>query len=335
MTKYRGKYDILIENHITRYQTGGLMSGDIVKIRKDALKNEKVQKMMNNYKEMVKFSMETDLNLRVSAIKSIWPNSTRDYSGGQGYATDAAGADYWVDVVLEYAPGLYKDPMSVPMEILEIVDTGINLAPIPDSLKRPSITHLPKDIEAMDKDRKLPTKNTTMANSNSPKDGRDQAEKPKDDKHDKSGKLKKESTENKSDVERLAEAYQEIEEGTWDNLQQRASLNPKARKSNVFQSTGMRPEEILRGKQASIDDAIGAQSSASNAITGEKKIKEMLIPLVKSGQLSNQDFNKLDIYGYAKTGGSLDPQSIAAWAKQKYNINIPITAPAANQNAPE
>jgi len=40
--------------------------------------------------------------------------------------------------VLEKAPGLYYDFVTVPAHILEHIDTGINLAPVPDSLKRPN-----------------------------------------------------------------------------------------------------------------------------------------------------------------------------------------------------
>ena len=188
--KFVGKFDILAEDSINRYNMGGLLSGDLVKIRKDYKKNDKYQAMMSNYKENIDLMATTDLNLRVSSVKSIRPNTTHNYGGGQGSGTDAP-ADYYVDISIETAPGLYKNPTTVPIEILELVDTKGNLAPIPDSMKRKSDVHGPKEVESTDKDRKLPTKDTTMANSKGPKDGRDDAKKPAEDKRDQSGKLKK------------------------------------------------------------------------------------------------------------------------------------------------
>jgi hypothetical protein len=130
---FDGKFEKLFENHLTRYQQGGILQGDIVKIREDALQNAIVAAKMENYKDVLKNAMETDLNLRVAAIKSIRPNTAENYDG---YGTDAPDG-YFVDLVVEYAPGLWRDPITVPIEILERINTGIEMAPIPDSLKRP------------------------------------------------------------------------------------------------------------------------------------------------------------------------------------------------------
>ena len=43
--------------------------------------------------------------------------------------------EFLVDIVLEKAPGLFYDFVTVPMRVLEHVDTGVNLAPVPDSLR--------------------------------------------------------------------------------------------------------------------------------------------------------------------------------------------------------
>jgi len=191
--KFNDKYKVIAEAAITRYQNGGLLAGDVVKIRKDAFKNEKVTGMLDNYKAQIKNAMETDLNLRVSCVKSIRANSTGNYSGG----TDAP-TDYHVDIYVEYAPGLWRDAMTVPMEILERIDTGINMAPIPDSLKRPTVVQGATELKTNDKDRTNAKKDTKMANITPPKDGRDGIEKPTEDKKDYTGKphqLNKESLE--------------------------------------------------------------------------------------------------------------------------------------------
>jgi LysM repeat protein len=174
MKKFAGKYDVLMETTMTRFQNGGLLSGDVVKIKKSALQNEKIKALTQEYQDVIKDAINTDLNLRVGAVKSIRPNTTQNYSGD----TDAP-TDYYVDIVVEYAPGLWKNPITLPIEFLERVDTGINMAPIPDSLKRPSESGEPKEIIASDKDRSNPKTNAKMQYTKEPIDGRKGISKPK------------------------------------------------------------------------------------------------------------------------------------------------------------
>jgi hypothetical protein len=85
-----------------------------------------------------------DLNLRVSAVKSIYPTTTQNYRGG----TESPDKIY-ADVIVEYAPGLYRTPMTVPIEVLELQDDGINTGPVPDSIRRKSKIEIkPKKTEA-------------------------------------------------------------------------------------------------------------------------------------------------------------------------------------------
>ena len=266
MKEFISKFSNLVENHITRFQSGGLVGGDLVKLRADWKKNPKIKGMMENYKQMLEAISNSDLNLRVSVVKSIRPNSTGNYD-----TSSDAPADYYVDIVQSYAPGLWKNPVTVPIEILEIVETGINLPPVPDSLKRPSVSTLPKDIESLDKDRKLAKKDTKMANADGPKgDGRDQAPKPTEDKRDQSGKLsklKKESTEHMSDTEMLSEAYAEIvDEGRvgWNEFggNARASrINAQDRRASGLPNRTIDRGTISTGKEAeklsnSFDDSM-------------------------------------------------------------------------------
>lgn len=171
ISDFDSKFSVLAEDVITRYQQGGLLTGDIVKFRKDALKNPKVKDMSSTYKTVIEDAAKTDLNLRVSSVKTIRPTTSNFYGGGQGAGTDAP-YDYFVDLVIEYAPGLFRDPITVPIEVLDRVDTGINLAPIPDSLKRPSKSTKPQELETNDKDRRNPMKNTKLEHTPQAKDGR-------------------------------------------------------------------------------------------------------------------------------------------------------------------
>jgi len=188
MKKFTGKYETLIEAAITRFEQGGLLSGDIVKFRKDVMKNEKVKAMMDNYKAMIEDAINTDLNLRVSAIKSIRPTTSGNYEGGHNSGTDSP-TDHYVDIVVEYAPGLWRNPITVPMEVLERVDTGINMAPIPDSLKKKYAVTGPNAVNSPDADRKTPTTNTKPEFTASINDGRNQAKKPVEKKKKNQGKL--------------------------------------------------------------------------------------------------------------------------------------------------
>lgn len=129
------KFDVLFENMLERYQQGGFLIGDRVRFKKDVLKMDFFKNKGTNFLDIVKACMDPnfDLNLRISAIKSTRPTTTQNYRGG----TESPD-DIYADVIIEYAPGLYRNPMTVPIEALELQDDGINRGPVPDSLKRKS-----------------------------------------------------------------------------------------------------------------------------------------------------------------------------------------------------
>mgnify|MGYP006439980761 FL=1 len=74
----------------------------------------------------------------------------------------------------ETAPGLFTDIVTVPVHLLVQVDTGNNLAPIPDSQKKDDPSHIkPEEVKGKDtanvdsppygssaNDNSLPAKNT-------------------------------------------------------------------------------------------------------------------------------------------------------------------------------
>jgi len=186
--KFTGKYDTIIESTITRFEQGGILSGDLVRFRKDALKNEKIKALTSQYIAMIEDAMNTDLNLRACGVKSIRPTTTGNYGGGH-FAGTRAPADLFVDIVVEYAPGLWRDPITVPIEVLEVVDTHGNLAPVPDSVKRKNDVEMPQDVESPDADRKNPDSNTKQEIIASIDDGRNQIKAPKEVKKKNQGKL--------------------------------------------------------------------------------------------------------------------------------------------------
>lgn len=172
MKNFNGKFEFLAETAIKRFQAGGILSNDVVKIRKDALKNKKVLELTDVYRKELEAAMNTDCNLRVGAVKSN--KQTRDF---------------WADIVIEIAPGLWRNPITVPIEILELVDLQGNLAPVPDSHKRKSVVEGPKEVESPDADRRTPDKDTKQKFIGNATDGRTQISKAKETTRKNQGKL--------------------------------------------------------------------------------------------------------------------------------------------------
>ena len=148
--KFKGKFEQVIESTLVRFQQGGLLVGEVVKIKKKALTHPKVKEMGDNVKANIEMLMQTDLNLRVTAIKSI-RGSIGDMSDGLGGGTTSAPTDFWVDVAVEHAPGFTSNPITLPIEVLDRVELGANLAPIPDSLKRKGNVNIkPVEVDGYD-----------------------------------------------------------------------------------------------------------------------------------------------------------------------------------------
>jgi len=140
------KFNVLYENVLERYQQGGFVIGDRVKFRKDCLKLDFFQNKGQSFLDLIKATMAPgfDLNLRISALKSTRPTTTQNYRGG----TESPD-DVYADVIIEYAPGLYRNPMTVPIDALELQDDGINTGPVPDSVKRKNNVQIkPKEAKA-------------------------------------------------------------------------------------------------------------------------------------------------------------------------------------------
>lgn len=127
-----GIFNNLYESTIQRFTRGGFLIGDLVKIKEGALNHNFFKQQGTNYIQKIKEFIDSGLNIRVSAVKAVYPSS---YSPGN---IQNEGESFLCDIVLEKAPGLYYTFITVPASILEHIDTGINLAPVPDSFKRPN-----------------------------------------------------------------------------------------------------------------------------------------------------------------------------------------------------
>lgn len=203
MNKPQNKFDFIVEEVTSRYQQGGLVTGDFVLIRKDALKNDKLKGRPSNFIEKLKEIIATKLPLRVSAVKSERPESSNDLIGGANHS----GTNYWVDVCIEYAPGLWRDPMTLPLEVLDINNpSDYNLPSWPDEVKRDNKLEIkPTKIKTDKKElnikqtqgdqRALDTKNVKIP-VGKVKDGRDQTK-------------VKESVEDLTEQEKMEQVLQE------------------------------------------------------------------------------------------------------------------------------
>jgi hypothetical protein len=139
-------FDTLFESTIGRFQQGGYLIGDRVRFRKDCLKMEFFKVRARSFIEVIESCMDPnfDLNLRISAIKSTRATTSQNY---QGASTDSPD-DLYADVIIEYAPGLYRNPMTVPIGALELMEDGINRGPVPNSIKYSDKTQIkPKGVK--------------------------------------------------------------------------------------------------------------------------------------------------------------------------------------------
>lgn len=159
-------FDTLFEAELERFQQGGFLVGDRVRFKKDALKHPYIASRAKSFQDIVVACMQPtfDLLLRIGAIKTIYPSNSTVH----GLGTQAPDGVFF-DVYIEYAPGLYRNPMTVPLEVLELMDDGINRGPVPDSVRRPNDIHGPEKVDATTDakhDINLTTKNTSLPGSN-------------------------------------------------------------------------------------------------------------------------------------------------------------------------
>jgi len=124
------KFNTLLESNISRFQSGGFLTGDIVKFKSNVTTSDWAKKQPEVVMQKLKEFVECDENIRVSCIKPLRPA----VSGGAqqiGHMAD----DFYCDIVREKVPGFFMDFITVPAELLEYHDGGINLPEIPDSQK--------------------------------------------------------------------------------------------------------------------------------------------------------------------------------------------------------
>lgn len=156
------KFQKIFEGNFQRFQGGGFLTGDVVKFRSNWNSNPWVKGLGENTMTQLNSFAEGKYNIRVSAVKTLRPQV-------QGSVQQDSGASnqYFCDIALEKSPGMFLDFIEVPSELLEYVDTGINLAPVSDENKRDDeIKIKPEELttetDDLETEIENPTDNTTL-----------------------------------------------------------------------------------------------------------------------------------------------------------------------------
>jgi hypothetical protein len=176
MNKFRGKFEAIHEETLYRYQQGGFLTGDYAKVKKDALKSDKIEKLSEQMKAILHDAIKNETVLRISYIKS---GQSEAFSGPVD-ASNIPSSELWADCYVEYAPGMWHSVMTLPLGILEKIqiEGAEGYAPYNKDLVRPNIDEpgaASKELKAQtkgdDENRKLAKTNTKLANTPEPKDG--------------------------------------------------------------------------------------------------------------------------------------------------------------------
>lgn len=120
----------LYESAMQRYTLGGLLAGDLVVFREGAFNDPWYKGLGVNTKEKIQSMVNSGLNLRVSAIKTVLPAVQ-----GAGN-TDYTGTEFNADITAEIAPGKYMDFVTVPGRLLEPKSSYPNLPEVPEVFKK-------------------------------------------------------------------------------------------------------------------------------------------------------------------------------------------------------
>lgn len=139
---YKNKFSKIFESNFQRFQGGGVLAGDLVKIKDGIMTSEWLNDQASNVKSQLEDILGSDLNLRVSSVHAKRP-------AVQGSVQqDQQADDFYCDITQELAPGLFHNVITIPVGMLDIVDTDGNLSPIPDSQRYDDNVHIkPEEVD--------------------------------------------------------------------------------------------------------------------------------------------------------------------------------------------
>ena len=148
------KFDVIIEGYMDRYQNNTFAIGDRVKLIDSYLGHDWVKKQAAFKIERLKEMVDSGDYIRVSAVKSLKPVTAESGHFEVVYVV-------YCDVVREKAPGLYTLTMTLPQELLEPTDDGVNISgPTPDSQIKQDPSNIKPEEVNLGTDELGPTKQT-------------------------------------------------------------------------------------------------------------------------------------------------------------------------------
>ena len=110
INRYMTKFDSIFEAAVNRFQQRGILEGDVVKLRKNWKKHEFFKDAGDNLMEKIEGLGQEGKRIRVSSINTN--------HSGMGMIRDGK---IFVDIVEEEMPGLWYNPVTVPIDVLEFV----------------------------------------------------------------------------------------------------------------------------------------------------------------------------------------------------------------------
>jgi len=125
------KFIPLYETIYNRYKQGaGFLEGDMVKLKSDYKSSEEYKSLSGSIKAHLEGAEKSGYNLRLGRLHT--PDAQY---GSMGYVNLPATH---ADMYQEKSPGNFGGLVTVPLGLIEVIDTGINLAPVSQNNKRPS-----------------------------------------------------------------------------------------------------------------------------------------------------------------------------------------------------
>jgi len=161
------RFDVVFESALTRNTNGGFLVGDLVTFKKDWTRHKELESQDETLSR-IRSMIEQGYNLKVTDIKNRYP------AVGGGSNTDYINpASRIVVIAQEIAPGRYYNYLSVPGDILTVVDVYPNLAPIPDKFSRKDGSHIKakevKPTDTSDKSMTTPGYQTRLSDAGNKK----------------------------------------------------------------------------------------------------------------------------------------------------------------------
>lgn len=127
---FNSQFNVICEEEITRFKSGGYLVGDYVTISPKCLKNKKIKEMGDEYLKIINYLLNTKNPIRVVSIRSTRPDDSDDL-----YGRGSAFNGFWLGCAEMTSPTMWHDTAFIPMEVCDRVDLGNNLPPIPDHWK--------------------------------------------------------------------------------------------------------------------------------------------------------------------------------------------------------